>query len=184
MTLWMIKPQSLNLQLYDRQKKFNTALSSARVTVERRFGFLKCWWKCLLKFINNELQNVRNIIITCFVLQDICQIKHKNYIDKSQVLRHVTEHERWVHQTRIRSNLICDDHESLTEILAEFVNKNQYKLPPVKLFIHRISTPVSLNLQLYRNHSIDLSFKSLEWLLCNRLQLRIIWVKNMFQTLT
>ena len=99
-------------------------MSSARVTAEKGFGLLKCWWKCLLKFINNEVQNVPNIIITCFVLQNVRQIKHKNYIDKGQVLRHVTEHDRWVFQARIRCNLICDDHESLTEILTEFVNKN------------------------------------------------------------
>ena len=40
-TPWMMKPWTFNLQLNDWQQKFNTTLSSARITVERGFGLLK-----------------------------------------------------------------------------------------------------------------------------------------------
>ena len=57
------------------QKKFNKALSSARVTVERTFGVLKGRWCCLLKRLDNNLENIPDIILAFCVLQNITQLK-------------------------------------------------------------------------------------------------------------
>ena len=63
-TLWQVKPYKQNIVLHHSQTKFNKALSSARVTIERAFGVLKGRWRCLLKRLNNNLEHVRDIILT------------------------------------------------------------------------------------------------------------------------
>ena len=80
-TTWQDKPYSFNLHLSDTEKNFNKHRSSARVTVERVFGVLKGRWRCLLKRLDNDLESVSSIIITCCVLHNICQQNHDNCID-------------------------------------------------------------------------------------------------------
>ena len=84
-TTWQVKPYSFKLNLSDTEKSFNKHLSSARVTVERAFGVLKGRWGCLLKRLDNDLESVSSIIITCCVLHNICQQNHDNYIDDDDV---------------------------------------------------------------------------------------------------
>ena len=54
----LIKPYTFSA------KEFNEALSSARVIVERAFGVSKARWRCLLKQLDNRVENVSNVIIT------------------------------------------------------------------------------------------------------------------------
>ena len=69
---WQLKPYPFTIQLNDTQKKINQKLSSVQLTVERAFGLLKGRMRCLLKRLNNRLNNVSFIIIVFYVLHNIC----------------------------------------------------------------------------------------------------------------
>ena len=66
LTFWLVCPYNFTQTLPPQEKRFNKLLSSARVTVERAFGVLKARWRCLLTLLNTNLENVSDVIITCF----------------------------------------------------------------------------------------------------------------------
>ena len=68
-TLWKLKPYPFTIRLNVTQKKIDK-LSSVQVIVERTFGLLK--GACLLKLLDNRLNNISFIIIASFVLHNIC----------------------------------------------------------------------------------------------------------------
>ena len=70
---WLVKPFYQDHRLDPVETKFNRSLSSTRVVVEQAFGLLKARWRCLLKRLDNKVENVSKIIITCCVLHNICQ---------------------------------------------------------------------------------------------------------------
>jgi len=58
--------------LDNRKKKFNKALSSARVAIERSFGLLKGRFR-RLKFLDmRRVDLIPQVIIACCVLHNIC----------------------------------------------------------------------------------------------------------------
>ena len=83
-----------NIRLTDTQKKINKSLSSARVIVERGFGLLKGRWRCLLKRLDNDIECVANVILSCFVLHNITQIRGDKYIDYENLLDIIIREER------------------------------------------------------------------------------------------
>ena len=123
-TTWQVKPYSFNLNLSDTEKSFNKHLSSTRATVERAFGVLKGRWRCLLKRLDNDLESVSSIIITCCVLHNICLQNHDNYIDDDDLLENVLERERRERRNRISNHNLCDDAEALREILTQCIRDN------------------------------------------------------------
>ena len=68
-TLWKLKPYPFTIRLNVTQKKIDK-LSSVQVIVERTFGLVK--GACLLKLLDNRLNNISFIIIASFVLHNIC----------------------------------------------------------------------------------------------------------------
>ena len=50
---------------------FNKKLSNARSSAERAFGTLKGRLRCLLKRLDNQLENVSQVIIAYCVLHNI-----------------------------------------------------------------------------------------------------------------
>ena len=56
------------------------------MTVERAFRILKARWRCLLKPLDNRIENVTAVVITCCVLHNICQMRKDEYIDKDGML--------------------------------------------------------------------------------------------------
>ena len=123
-TSWQVKPFPQNIRLTNAQKRYNKKLSSARVTVERAFGLLKGCWKCLLKRLDNNLDFVPYIIISCCVLHNICQIKNEKYIDEDEVIEDIIQKERQVRQSRIQCNQVCNNNNTLRDVLVEFLDAN------------------------------------------------------------
>ena len=72
-TTWLVKPYSSNTRLTDTQKKFNKSLSSTRVIVERGFRLLKGRRRCLLRRMDNDIEYVTSVILSCLVLHNITQ---------------------------------------------------------------------------------------------------------------
>ena len=70
---WLIKSDNFGPALTCSQKLFNKKICSARVTVERAFDILKARWRCLLKRLDNHIENNSAVIIACCVLHNVCQ---------------------------------------------------------------------------------------------------------------
>ena len=89
----MVCPYNFTQTLTPQEKRFNKLLSSARVTAERAFGVLKARWRCLLTLLDTNLENVSDVIITCFALHNFCQINNKLYQD-DETLEYPIQEER------------------------------------------------------------------------------------------
>ena len=84
---WFTKPHNFGPALTGSEKLFNKKLCSGRVTVERAFGILKAHWKCLLKRLDNHIENVSAVVIVCCVLHKICQINKDDHLDQDGISR-------------------------------------------------------------------------------------------------
>ena len=99
----LIKPFQFGPALTSSERNFNGKLSSARVKVERAFGILKALWRYWVKRLENRIENVSAIIITCCVLHNICQMNKDDYIDRDGILEETLRQERDARK-RNRSN--------------------------------------------------------------------------------
>ena len=91
---WLIRPFNFGPALTISEKLFKKKLCSARVTVERTFGTLKERWRCLLKRLDNRIENVSAVVITCCVLHNICQMNKYDYVDQDGMLHEILVCER------------------------------------------------------------------------------------------
>ena len=91
---WLIKPYIFSANLTRSEKRFSRRLSASRSTVERGFGLLKAKWRCLLKRLDHEIENISNVIIACFILHNICQISRDEYVDNDGLLENIVQQER------------------------------------------------------------------------------------------
>ena len=122
-TLWQVKPYKQNIMLNHSQKKFNKALSSARVTIERAFGVLKGHWSCLLKRLDNNLENIPDIILACCVFHNITQLKGDSYFDYDDVIPEVLQDQRRARDMGHIHNEICLESERLREVLTRYISR-------------------------------------------------------------
>ena len=88
---WLMKPYNITRPLTQSQKKFNKTLSSARAVVERGFGILKARWRCLLKRLDANIENVSSIVVTCVVLHNIFQLSGDDYVDEDNILEGILD---------------------------------------------------------------------------------------------
>ena len=124
--IWFLKPFPNNLNLSQEQKKFNTFLSSARVAVERAFGILKARRRYLLNCLDHRMENLSNVIISCCVLHNICQMKGDSYINNDNVLEHTLQRER---ERRTQGREEHEFHTStntLRDILTNYVKAGNW----------------------------------------------------------
>ena len=106
---WMMKLYAYPPNLTRAEKKINKKLSSARVPSERAFCHLKACWRCLLKRIDNQIENLSEVIISCFALNNFCQ----------------RENEEFINQDRILNDLIRQEHVAKNRRNAPRANQNQ-----------------------------------------------------------
>ena len=124
LTSWLVRPYNFTQTLTPQEKRFNKLLSSARVTVERAFGVLKARWRCLLTLLDTNAENVSDVIITCFVLDNFCQISNELYQD-DEMLEYLIQEERSSRvQMSTSSNEAFAAGEKLRTALKDFVNHN------------------------------------------------------------
>ena len=109
------------MNLSQEQKKFNRFLSSAKVAVERAFGILKARWRCLLNCLDDNIENLPDVIISCCVLHNICQMKGNSYIDNDDILEHTLQRERERTQRREEREFHASAN-TLWDILTDYVN--------------------------------------------------------------
>ena len=120
-TTWLVKPYPSNIRLTDTQKKFTKSLPSARVIVERGFGLLQGRWCCLLKRLDNDIEYVTNVILSCFVLHNVTQIRGDKYIDYENLLDIIIREERKARLKRHRYPNGFQENAELRDVLAQRV---------------------------------------------------------------
>lgn len=76
---WLIKPYTCSSSLASKQKNFNYRLSRGRVVVEIAFGRLKARWRWLSKKIDMHTKHIPNVILSCCVLHNICEIHNDTF---------------------------------------------------------------------------------------------------------
>lgn len=119
---WLVTPYQFGPALTRPQRKFNKKLSQGRVHVERSFGILKARWRCLLKRLDNEIENVSSVIVTCCVLHNICQINKDDYVDDDGLLENILRNEREARQRRRQNCQQNPDGQSVRFSLTNYVN--------------------------------------------------------------
>ena len=102
------------------QKKFDKALSSARVTIERAFGVLEERWRCLLKRLDNNLENIPDIMVAYSVLHNITQLKGDSFIDYDDIIPQVLQDQRRARDMGHIHNEVCLESERLREVLTRY----------------------------------------------------------------
>ena len=71
---WLMKPYLDNASTTPQERHFNHRLSRARMVVESSFGCLKGRWRCLLKQLDLQTSNIPNVVASCVVLHNMCEI--------------------------------------------------------------------------------------------------------------
>ena len=121
---WLIKPYILSPNLTRSEKSFSRRLSASMSTVERGFGLLKARCRCLLKRLDHEIENISNVIITCFILHNICQVSRDEYVDNDGLLGNIIQQEREA-RLRRRQNHDADlQANDVRDALKIFVYNN------------------------------------------------------------
>ena len=67
---------------------------------ERAFGLLKARWRCLLKRLYNQIENISEVIISCFTLNNFFQLENEEFIDQDGILDDLTRQESVARKTR------------------------------------------------------------------------------------
>ena len=120
---WLITPHQFGPALTRPQRNFNKKLSKERVHVERAFGILKARWRCLLKRLDNRIENVSAVTIACITLHNFCQINNENYVDKDGVLENILRQEREARQRRQQNFDQNPDGNTARVSLTNYVNQ-------------------------------------------------------------
>ena len=124
LSTWLLRPYNFAVNLSPQQKLFNRALSSSRSSVERSFGILKARWRCLLKRLDSNLENISHVYITCFVLHNICQSNKDFYEDDDGLLEEIIRHER---QARLRHRQNNAARPQDAEVVREAIKNHVYQ---------------------------------------------------------
>ena len=79
---WLMKPYLDHPGITAKEKLFNYRQSRARMVVENAFGRLKGRWRCLLKQLDMKVDNATNVVASCVVLHNICELYGDNCRDE------------------------------------------------------------------------------------------------------
>ena len=71
---WLMKAFPDTGNLSQQQRRFNYRLSKARVVVEHSYGKLKGRWRCLLKRLDVNVDDVPELVAACCVLHNVCEV--------------------------------------------------------------------------------------------------------------
>ena len=115
---WLMKPYPENASSTCAIRRYNYSQSRARMPIENAFGRLKGRWRCLLKRMDHQLENVPNVVATCVVLHNMCEMFGDNC------------REEWVHQeepsvaqpTSITSRYSETSATVIRNALKDFIN--------------------------------------------------------------
>lgn len=117
---WILKPYARHINLNREEIHFNYVVSRARSVVERGFGMLKTRWRCLLKKMEQKLNNVPVIIMACCVLHNFCQDRGEELdADENNFLEDLLQNMR---RNRVANNVNqCNDFDQQRHLLTQYL---------------------------------------------------------------
>ena len=121
---WLLRPYPFSVNITPAERKFNKKLSSARVTVERGFGILKARWRCLLKRLDAQVENVSFTVVACIVMHNICQMNGDEYFDEDGLLEEIIERERGAARRRRQQNYALPNAVNLRHAMTTYIDEN------------------------------------------------------------
>ena len=73
--------------------------------------------------MDHEIENISNVIITCFILHSICQISRDKYVDNDRLLENIIQQEK---EARLRRHNHDADPQAndVRDTLKTFVYNN------------------------------------------------------------
>ena len=74
-----------------------------------------------------NIENLPDVIISCCVLRNICQMKGDSYIDNDDVLEHTLQRERERTQRR-KERELHGSANTLQDILTDYVNADDWNI--------------------------------------------------------
>lgn len=80
---WCLTPFEFSLNLSRVQRRYNYALSQARVVIEHTFGLLKGRWRRLLRLWKRDVGEASDVILACCVLHNFCYINGDKVINET-----------------------------------------------------------------------------------------------------
>lgn len=101
---WLMKPYRVTANITPVERRFNAKLSSSRSVVERAFGSLKARWRILLKRLDVKFCNISDVILTCCILHNFCQLSGDHF-DDQELLRRAIMLERRYARARPHLNI-------------------------------------------------------------------------------
>ncbi|KAI1898755.1 hypothetical protein AGOR_G00075640 [Albula goreensis] len=85
---WLLKPYQDTGRLTAEKEQYNVTTSRARAIVEHSFGRLKGRWRCLLKRNDCDLELVKDMVETCCVLHNLCELNREEFSTDWNVHEH------------------------------------------------------------------------------------------------
>ena len=74
-----------------------------------------------MKRLDNDLENISGVVMTCVILHNLCQSRKDEYIDDDLVLDEVIRQERLARQHVQAVNNYCGDAEALRVLLTNYL---------------------------------------------------------------
>ena len=77
----------------------------------------------ILTQINNCVENVYNVIITCFTQNNFCQLNGENYFDEDGILDELIENERRGRRRRFQNHDANSNSEKIRNTIKMYIDK-------------------------------------------------------------
>ena len=112
----------------EKQLRFNTSLRKVRNLIEHAFGRLKARWRILNRSIDVDLDTAINLMYSCFVLHNFCEM-HKEDLSNEIVKNTIVNERRCQnckHHNQIDKLYSYNSArgKQIRETIAEFLNDN------------------------------------------------------------
>ena len=78
----------------------------------------------LLKQLDSRVENVSNIIITCFTLHNFCQLNGENYFEDDGIMDELIENECRARRRRSRNHDANPNSEKIRNAMKLYIDKN------------------------------------------------------------
>ena len=83
------------------ERFFGYRLCSARNVIENSFGQLKGRFMCLRRPMDIKIEDLPNIILTCFILHNFCELKREKFSEEN--VNSAVDHEWQIQPPATRS---------------------------------------------------------------------------------
>ena len=117
---WLVKPFAYGTTNRE-QETFNYRLSQARMVIENAYGRLKGRWRCLLKRLDVDVNNVPHVVAACCTLHNICEV-HGEEFDHEWLEENEAVQQPADHDTQERN----DDGSDVRDVFVEYVNNHEH----------------------------------------------------------